>query len=639
MKNRYGLIWVFALLSVIISNITRISLIQQSSDKIDFNLIELLKVFTVGSFYDLVAISYVCAFFAFYLLIIPQKYFNSLINKIVIYLVFTSATIGLIFNGFSEWFFWEEFKVKFNFIAVDYLVYTHEVIGNIKESYPLGKLFIAIFIISIIIMALLTKYNLIQKYFIDETKFLQRLKIFFIALAFPIITFFIVPSNPEISQNQYNNELSKNGYYSLFSAFRNNKLDYNKFYLSLPTDNIMSNLRTMLQTNDSKFLDTNLSNITREITSTNQKEIQPNVVLIMVESLSAEFLGSYGNTQNLTPNLDKLAKESLFFNNLYASGTRTVRGMEAVTLSVPPTPGSSIVKRPDSADMFSAGFVFKDKGYDNHFIYGGYGYFDNMNAFFGSNGFNVIDRASFTKEESTFGNVWGLCDGDVFDKTLKVADESYKNNKPFFNYIMTTSNHRPFTYPDGKIDIPSKTGREGAVKYTDYAIGDFIKKASTKPWFKNTVFVIVADHCANSAGKSQLPVEKYKIPLIIYAPSIIKPQVISKMASQIDTIPTLLNQFGWKYQSKFYGQNILANDFKERALFGTYQTLGLITENHLCIIEPQNKYSEFEVAQKSTFDFDYKKVPTNEKHKLDIITAYQSASYLYDNKLDHKLEK
>jgi len=327
------------------------------------------------------------------------------------------------------------------------------------------------------------------------------------------------------------------------------------------------------------------------------------------------------------------------FNNLYASGTRTVRGMEAVTLSVPPTPGSSIVKRPDSADMFSAGFVFKDKGYDNHFIYGEYGYFDNMNAFFGSNGFNVIDRASFTKEESTFGNVWGLCDGDVFNKTLKVADESYKNNKPFFNYIMTTSNHRPYTYPNGKIDIPSKTGREGAVKYTDYAIGEFIKKATTKPWFKNTVFIIVADHCASSAGKSELPLEKYKIPLIIYAPNIIKPQVISKMASQIDTIPTLLNQLGWKYKSKFYGQNILSNEFKERAFFGTYQKLGFMTDNHLSIIEPQNKYSEFEVIQKSTFDFDYKKVPTTEKNKVNIITVYQSASYLYDNKLNQKLEK
>lgn len=636
MKNRYGLLWIFTVLSVIVSNTTRISLILQTPDKIDFNLFELLKIFTVGSFYDLVAISYLVAFFAFYLLIIPQKYFASLFNKIVVYLVFTSATIGLIFNGFSEWFFWEEFKVKFNFIAVDYLVYTHEVIGNIKESYPLGKLFIAIFIISFIVMTIVIKYNLIGRYFIDDTKFSQRLKVFLFTLAIPIITFFVIPSNPTISQNQYNNELAKNGYYSLFSAFRNNKLNYNKFYISLPKEEMLGNLRAILKTNDSQFIDQNLSNITRNITSKGE-ELKPNVILIMVESLSAEFLGTYGNTQNLTPNLDKLAKESLFFNNLYASGTRTVRGMEAVTLSVPPTPGSSMVKRPDSADMFSAGFVFANKGYENHFIYGGYGYFDNMNAFFGSNGFTVVDRNSFTKEESTYGNVWGLCDGDVFDKTLKIADNSYNNKKPFFNYIMTTSNHRPFTYPDGKIDIPSKTGREGAVKYTDYAIGDFINKAKTKPWFKNTVFVIVADHCANSAGKSELPIEKYKIPLIIYAPNIIKPQIISKMASQIDTIPTLLANLNWNYQSKFYGQNILASDFQERAIFGTYQKLGYFKDNHLSIIEPQNKYSEFEVNQKSQFDFDYKEIPTIIKqHKFDIITTYQSASYLYDNKLNRK---
>ncbi len=635
MNRRYGLIWVFALLSVVISNITRVTLILQTPDKIDFSIFEILKIFLVGSFYDFVAISYIGALFAFYLLLIPQKYFNSLINKIIIYLVFSSATIGLIFNGFSEWFFWEEFKVKFNFIAVDYLVYTHEVIGNIKESYPLVELFSAIFILTLLTIGFLIKKNLTGRYFVDNTNFAVRLKVFIIALLIPIGTFFIVPSNPSISDNQYNNELAKNGYYSLFSAFRNNKLDYNKFYLSLPTDQVLANLRKVLKSNDSQYIDANLTNVTRMITHKGE-ELKPNVILIMVESLSAEFLGSYGNTQNLTPNLDKLAKESLFFNNLYATGTRTVRGMEAVTLSVPPTPGSSIVKRPDSTNMFSAGSVFEKKGYENHFIYGGYGYFDNMNAFFGSNGFDVVDRASFTKEESTFGNVWGLCDGDVFDKTLKIADISYKNQKPFFNYIMTTSNHRPFTYPDGKIDIPSKTGREGAVKYTDYAIGDFINKAKTKPWFKNTVFVIVADHCANSAGKSELPIEKYKIPLIIYAPNIIKPQVVSKIASQIDTLPTLLANFNWNYQSKFYGQNILANDFQERAIFGTYQKLGYFKDNHLSIIEPQNKYSEFEVNQKAQFDFEYKEFPTIEKHKLDIITAYQSASYLYDNKLNRK---
>ncbi len=130
---------------------------------------------------------------------------------------------------------------------------------------------------------------------------------------------------------------------------------------------------------------------------------------------------------------------------------------------------------------------------------------------------------------------------------------------------MTTSNHRPYTYPDGKIDIPSHTGRAGGVKYTDYAIDKFLQTAASRPWFKNTVFVIVADHNGGSAGKTSLPAWRYKIPFLIYAPNIIEPNTISKISSQIDLMPTLFSIMNWSYESKFYGKDILDEAFHERA--------------------------------------------------------------------------
>lgn len=193
-----------------------------------------------------------------------------------------------------------------------------------------------------------------------------------------------------------------------------------------------------------------------------------------VESLSADFLKAFGNNQNLTPYLDHAGNQSVFFTNIYATGTRTVYGLSAITLSMPPIPGNSIVRRPNNENMFSLGSVLKSKGYTNQFLYGGFGYFDNMNYFFHHNGHDIIDRSDFSDDEITFSNAWGVCDEDLFNKALSEADKLYNNNLPFFQFIMTTSNHRPFTFPEGKIDLPLYQ-RESAVKYTDYAIGNFFK--------------------------------------------------------------------------------------------------------------------------------------------------------------------
>ena len=178
---------------------------------------------------------------------------------------------------------------------------------------------------------------------------------------------------------------------------------------------------------------------------------------------------------------------------------------------------------------------------ETFFFYGGYGYFDNMNAYYAANNYRVIDRTDIPKDKIGFENVWGVADEYLFDQTIRTLDEQFEKGdkaatatasgkttgKPFFAQIMTTSNHRPYTYPGERIDIPSPGGREGAVKYTDYAIGKFIKDASKKPWFKDTLFVIVADHCASAAGKTRLPVAGYHIPLIFYAPASAKARRVS----------------------------------------------------------------------------------------------------------------
>jgi len=635
--HRYKFLQYFFIIFVMVSLILRSTLLLYSLSSLEATFFAISKLFLVGFFYDIVAYFYYIIPFVIYLYLIPTKIFNSKIHKIISLVVFFVVIYGVVFNGVSEWFFWEEFGKRFNFIAVDYLVYTHEVIKNIQESYPMPLLISVIFIVTAgIFFMIYKKSDAFRSIFSDSSSYRQRLPITLMLLAIPLISFYTMEKqnlSTTVSENRYNQELSKNGFYSLFSAFRNNELDYYEFYKTQDNRAVLLRYRDLTSGSNTKFVSKDLNNTLKYIT-TKGKEQRYNVMLVMIESLSASYMGLYGDKRNLTPHMDALAQKSLFFSNFFATGTRTVRGMEAVTISVPPTAGRSIIKRPDNHNMFGLGWIFKEKGYDNKFIYAGHGYFDNMNEYFSHNGFDIVDRVSFSKDEIRFANVWGVCDEDLFEKSIKEADLSYAKKQPFFSFVMTTSNHRPYTYPDGKIDIPSHSGRKGGVKYTDYAINKFLKNASIKPWFDNTLFVFVADHNGGSAGKSELPLYRYKIPFMIYAPKLIKPKTVTKLSSQIDLAPTLFAMMNWSYKSKFYGQDILSNTFRPRALIGNYQKLGLYQNNKLTILLPNKSIREFEVEELKLKSNRYKEIEPINDDVADTISYYQSASYFYKNHLD-----
>jgi len=253
-----------------------------------------------------------------------------------------------------------------------------------------------------------------------------------------------------------------------------------------------------------------------------------------------------------------------------------------------------VVKRPDNDNLFTLGEVFAQKGYEPLYIYGGYGYFDNMNAFFSGNGYTVLDRTALKKEEITYENIWGVADEDLFKLTLRTLDQRHAKGKHFFAHLMTTSNHRPFGFPPNRIDLPRGL-REGAVKYTDWAIGQFIEEAKKHAWFDDTVFVIVADHCAEGRGKVNLPIQHFHIPMMIYAPKHVAPRQVNTLASQIDVAPTLLSLLNFSYTSRFFGQDILSEGEKhQRALMANYQTVGFYEDGRLVELQPKGKAKVFD---------------------------------------------
>lgn len=317
--------------------------------------------------------------------------------------------------------------------------------------------------------------------------------------------------------------------------------------------------------------------------------------------------------------------------------------MEALSLAIPPTPGSSIVRRPDNDNLTTIGYLFQQKGYETAFFYGGDGYFDNMNMYFGNNGYAVTDkrrnslvkdnfkatRTTIPDSSIQFKNAWGICDEDLYDAVIRDADAKTGQNKPFYDFVMTTSNHRPYTYPEGKIDIPSGSGRDGAVKYTDYAIGEFLKKAKQKPWFANTVFIFIADHCANSAGKNEIDIAKYHIPAIIYNLPSQAPSTISAMCSQIDLYPTLFHLLNWSYTSNLFGQNVLSNTYTPRILLGTYQKLGYLKNDTFIVLGPQQRVEAFQYNKIKNEQVPLTNAPINLANEA--IANYQTAYYLFKN--------
>jgi phosphoglycerol transferase MdoB-like AlkP superfamily enzyme len=340
------------------------------------------------------------------------------------------------------------------------------------------------------------------------------------------------------SENAYANELSGNGLMTFATAFQRNELEYERFYRTLPdadAHRILSGLKVereplseALEPDESESFDA------RRLPF---KKPPRNVVLITVESLSAGYLGAFGDKRGLTPRLDALIKDGMLYSRLYATGTRTVRGLEALSLGTPPIPGQAIVRRPGNEHLATVGEILRRQGYETYFIYGGYGYFDNMNAYFAGNDYQVVDRTGFPKESVGFANVWGVADEYLFDKRLNRLDQAHAAGKPFLAQIMTTSNHRPYTYPDGRIDIPSPGGRERRGEIHRLRHRPLHRTGRQEALVRRYPVRDRRRPLRLGAGKSTSAGPGYHIPMIFYAPALLPPGRDDRLASQIDVPP------------------------------------------------------------------------------------------------------
>jgi phosphoglycerol transferase MdoB-like AlkP superfamily enzyme len=640
--KRFSLVKTFSVTFLIFAFCVRLLLYILSFSHLDFSFFNSLKIIAIGFLFDLGSLSYFIAIYAIYLLIVPTKFHGKKLDRFLTKFAYGFFIFLITFSFLAEVPFWDEYRRRFNFIAVDYLLYTYEVLENIHQSFSLPLLIGIIVFITYISIRIAKKKKGYQHTFQNQDSF--KTKLFPAVFCFVVLGVFhfnIKNTQAEIFSNINENELAKSGLYSFFAAYKSNELNYHDFYPTISEKQLYPNILKLIGIENEHLTGTAKS--IQHYVKNKGAEKTPNVIFIGLESLDARFMKRFGNTKNMTPAIDSLAKKSIFFTKLYATGTRTIRAMEAITLSIPPTPGRSIIKRDNNDSLYTIGEVFKQKGYTRTFIYGGDSHFDNMTHYFSHNGFDIVDRRKSYRlkedlpthrtriedDQVSFENAWAVCDADVYNTLLKVVDAQHKSKQPFFNFVMTTSNHKPYTYPHGVVDIPSGKNREGAVKYADKTFEDFFRKAITKPWFKNTVFVIMADHCAYSAGRTELNIKNHHIPAYIFNLKNERPTEVNKLSSQIDIFPTLFGYLNWSYTSNIFGKDISKMTRKEeRAFIGNHRKVGLLKNNQFLVLET-NKTHSFYNWDKSTNTL--KSTETDSLFLTEAITYYQAAFELFKN--------
>lgn len=403
------------------------------------------------------------------------------------------------------------------------------------------------------------------------------------------------PSTVALSTDPLVNELAlSSAYTALYAIYETRHEAEGGFrYAELSDDEVIASVRASMWVPANDFTSSSIPTLHMQAMSVEMTEPK-NLVIIIEESLGAEFVGALGGL-DLTPNLDALANEGIWFSNLYATGTRSVRGLEAIVSGFTPTPARSVVKLPKSQrNFFTLASFLRPAGYESTFIYGGESQFDNMRRFFMNNGFDrVIDENDY--DDPIFTGSWGVSDEDLFARAHE--EFSRKHDGPFFSVVFTSSNHSPYQFPDGRIELhdEEKNTVNNAVKYADYALGKFIRAAQKSDYWENTVFLIVADHNSRVYGRDLVPVERFHIPGLILGGSI-SPAVFEPVASQIDLAPTLLSLICVPAEHPMIGHDLMrpvAQLAAGRAIMQFNTTQAYMVGNRVAILQKDMPVQQF----------------------------------------------
>lgn len=512
-------------------------------------------------------------------------------------LVASWGTIALVFIVFMETAsppFIAQFDVRPNRLFIEYLAHPKEVTAMLWEGFRAAVL-LGLACTLLLGAAL---YRVLRRASFDAVTWPRRT----VLLTWPllvVLVFFQVrsttahrPANPALfalTKDALVNSLIINSPWSVMDAVNSlgKEARSSEIYGDMPRERVLAEVKAQPWLRSYQYPQAELPTLHRQEAAV-QRARPLNLVIVLEESLGATFVESLGGLP-VTPELEKLKGEGWWFEQLYATGTRSVRGIEAVVAGFPPTPARSVVKLSLSQQNFytlAAGL--KEQGFNTEFVYGGEAHFDNMRSFFTGNGFqNIVDRSQMKPK---FEGSWGASDEDLFDKSLERLKSLHAQDKPFFSLIFSSSNHEPFEFPDGRIDLhdTAKQTVNNAVKYADFALGKFIAAAKKEAYWKDTVFLIIADHDTRVYGNSLVPIKKFHIPGLILGADI-EPKRIRTIASQIDIGPTLLSLMGVSSEHPMIGRDLVRDsEAPGRALIQFQNNFAYLEDGSATILTPDH---------------------------------------------------
>ena len=580
------------LIGLIVLSMSRIGLIAWQWERVTTagNLGEMLLQ---GVRADLILLGY---FIAIPVLLAPF-FAHSFTGRLwrVFNLVWASlALVFVIFMELSSPPFIMQFDVRPNRLFIEYLSYPKEVFATLWNGFRTAL----ILGVGFTILLGVAIYKLLSSASLNTSMWSSKKLLLLWPLVFAAVFLQIRsttdhrPANPAmfaLTGDALVNSLIINSGWSVFDALvsMNHEANSSEIYGSVATEKILQEVTSAPWLSQYQFNSKDFPTLHHQEAAI-KRDKPLNLVIVLEESLGATFVESLGGLP-VTPELEKLKNEGWWFEQLYATGTRSVRGIEAVVSGYPPTPARSVVKLSlAQRNFYTLALGLSKEGYHTEFVYGGEAHFDNMRGFFTGNGFQqVVDRSDI--KNPVFEGSWGASDEDLFNKSLERLKQLHSENKPFFSLIFSSSNHEPFQFPDGRIELhdAEKQTVNNAVKYADYALGKFISEAKTQDYWKDTVFLIVADHDNRVYGDSLVPIKKFHIPGLILGADV-QPKRITVLASQIDLGATLLSLMGVSSDHPMIGRDF-ARDSESpgRALMQFDNYFAWLEGNSATILRPR----------------------------------------------------
>lgn len=599
--------FIFSAILLVFLTVTRLGFAIWQIERFD-TVSSILQLLINGFRIDLSSIGYLCALPALlHPWLVATKFKAIWLNCLKIW--FFVAVIAVLFFELATPAFILEYGFRPNRLFIEYLAYPDEVTKMLVNGHLLTLI--------VVFTALIVASKFIWKYL---GEFLSagtntNLKISVVSFFTLFIALLLCargtvghrPINPALvyfSTDPLINSLTLNSTYSVAYALNQFGDEKNaaKLYGKMSDERIIELVRQETKQPQNSFADSQYPTVAMRLPSYQGKP--KNLVIILEESLGAQYVSSLGGIP-ITPQIDKLNAQGWVFNRLYATGTRSVRGIEAVITGFTPTPSRAVVKLDKSQkDFFTIASLLKSNGYETQFIYGGESHFDNMKSFFLGNGFtDIVDFNDI--ENPQFVASWGASDRDLFNQADIELTKLHKSNKPFFSFVFTSSNHDPFEIPEGVINPIEYTEeqlqrydskellRHKAIQYADYALGKFIAKAKTKPYWQDTVFLVVADHDARATGSDLVPINNFHIPGVILN-SGNGPRSDERIVSQIDLAPTLLSLIGLENHSPMLGQDLTDPNSSGRAMMQYAENFAYMVDDEVTILQPSKPALNFE---------------------------------------------